>query len=96
VSGSYGDVWILPVEFMPPTYLVMAATNGPNSPLNPIGFREHPRTDQQGLRLLPGNQQKYPLIDSYYCRGFGTGVRHRGAAVVMQITASASYTAPVL
>ena len=96
VSGSYGDVWILPVEFLPPDHLVMAATNGPNSPLNPIGFREHPLANQQGLRLLPGSSQRYPLIDSYYVRGFGTGVRHRGAAVVMQITTSSTYTPPSL
>jgi hypothetical protein len=52
--------------------------------------------NQRGLRLLPGSSQRYPLIDSYYVRGFGTGVRHRGAAVVMQITTESEYDWPTL
>jgi hypothetical protein len=94
VVGSYGKVWVIPSEYMVPDYLLMAATNGPNSPWNPVGFREHPSVGQQGLRLLPGNQVAYPLIESYYLRAFGTGVRHRGAAVAMQITAAGTYTVP--
>jgi hypothetical protein len=35
-------------------------------------------------------------VDSFFVRGFGTGTRHRGAAVVAQITTNASYTAPVV
>ena len=85
IIGSYGDVWIAPTPFMPPGYMLMVATGGPNDPFNPVGFRQLPDASQQGLRLLPGNQVKYPLIDSYYTRAFGTGVRHRGAAVAMQI-----------
>jgi hypothetical protein len=56
---------------------------------NPVGFRQHANAGLRGLRLIPGNQSNYPLIDSYYSRGFGTGVRHRGAGIVMQITAGA-------
>jgi hypothetical protein len=36
----------------------------------------------------------YPLIDSFYQRGFGTGVRQRGGGVVMQIKASGVYDIP--
>jgi hypothetical protein len=46
------------------------------------------------LRLVKGRTPDYPLIDSFYNRGFGTGIRHRGAGVVMQITASGTYTIP--
>jgi hypothetical protein len=35
-------------------------------------------------------------VDSFFVRGFGTGTRHRGAAVVAQITTNGSYTAPVV
>jgi hypothetical protein len=99
VAGGYGRVWVAPTAYMPPGYLVMVATGGANSSLNPLGFREHPNAVHQGLRLLPGNQQNYPLIDSYCTRAFGVGVRHRGAAVVMQVTDAESpdpnvYTPP--
>ena len=56
---------------------------------NPVGFRQHSNASLRGLRLLSGAQHDYPLVDSFYQRGFGTGVRHRGAGVVMQITAGA-------
>ena len=36
-------------------------------------------------RAVPGNQQRYPLIDSYYARAFGTGIRQRGGAAIMMI-----------
>lgn len=94
VEGSYGRVWITPTEFMPPGYLLMAATGGSNDSLNPVGFREHVNAVHRGLRLLPGNRNGYPLVDSYYTRGFGVGVRHRGAAAVMQITSGGTYTPP--
>ena len=54
---------------------------------------EH-RADLRGLRLVKGPDRDYPLTDSFYLHGFGTGIRHRGAGVVMQITASGSYTTP--
>ncbi|WP_300018617.1 hypothetical protein [Pseudonocardia sp.] len=94
IAGSYGDVWIAPVEMLPPGYLIMAATDGPNGSLNAVGFREHPTPAFQGLRLMPGNQNGYPLVESFYARAFGVGVRHRGAAAVLQITPSALYTPP--
>ncbi|MGI8845648.1 MAG: hypothetical protein ACR2HC_05670 [Thermoleophilaceae bacterium] len=59
-----------------------------------MGFREHRRPEYRGLRQIPGGSSTYPLTDSFYQRSFGTGVRHRGAAVVMQITANTAYAAP--
>ena len=35
-----------------------------------------------------------PLIESFFQRGIGTGIRQRGAGAVMQVTASATYTVP--
>jgi len=40
--------------------------------------------------------QGYPLIESFLARGFGTGVRHRGAAVAIQVVNSTTYTLPVI
>ena len=34
------------------------------------------------------------LIDSFFARGVGVGVRHRSAAAGVQVTTNASYTAP--
>lgn len=97
VAGSYGDVWVVESFFVPEGYVIMVATGGVNSDLNPVGLRKHANVAYQGLRLIPGRDQRYPLVESFYARGFGTGVRHRGAAAVMQVTAEGvtAYTAPV-
>jgi hypothetical protein len=47
----------------------------------------------RGLRLVKGRSADYPLQEAYYQRGFGTGVRQRGGAVVMKIT-TGGYTVP--
>lgn len=94
VMGSYGPLLIIQEDFIPDGYLAAFATGGPDALGNPIGFRQHPQASLQGMRLVKGRTPDYPLIDSYYIRGFGTGVRHRGAAVLMQITTSGTYTPP--
>ena len=95
VWGSYGYTLLCQSAYVPVGYVAMVATSGPNSPDNPVGFREHVNVAYQGLRHIPGNGP-YPLVDSFFARGFGVGTRHRGAAVVMRLTTSTSYTAPVL
>lgn len=96
VAGKYGDALILMDDFIPAGYMVMFATGGPDNVNNPIGIREHARPELRGLRMVKTRQDDYPLQDSYWQRGFGTGIRHRGAGMVMQITANASYTAPAV
>lgn len=96
VIGSYGDGLIVQEEYIPAGYTVLIASGGEANLQNPIGIREHANTALRGLRLLPGNQTNYPLIDSYYSRGFGTGIRQRGAAYVMQIAVSGTYTIPAV
>jgi hypothetical protein len=93
VAGTYGDGLILMDDFMPAGYVFLFATGGPENINNPIGIREHPRAELRGLRMVKGRRDDYPLQDSYWQRGFGTGIRHRGAGMVMQITAGA-YTVP--
>lgn len=93
VMGTYGSLLIIQEDYIPAGYLAAFATGGPANLRNPIGLREHPRAELQGMRLVKGRTPDYPLIDSFYIRGFGTGVRHRGAGVLMQVTAGA-YTAP--
>jgi hypothetical protein len=93
IIGSYGDAWIFESYYIPTGYVLAVGTAGPNSSRNPLAFRQHPRTESQGLRLTSENPS-YPLIGSVYEHGFGVGVRNRGAAAVMQIKASGSYVNP--
>lgn len=94
VIGSYGNALIIEEDYIPAGYLVLLGSGGEGNLNNPIGFREHANASLRGLRLVQDRQGGYPLIDSYYARGFGTGVRQRGAGLVMQIKASGSYAAP--
>lgn len=96
VIGVYGNLLIVEEEYVPPAYIVALVSGGEASINNPIGLREHANAGLRGLRLVKGREPDYPLIDSYYIRGFGTGVRQRGAGLVMQITTNGSYTAPAL
>jgi len=95
VLGSYGDAWLIESHYVPAGYVVVTATGGLDSDMNPGGFREHVNTAYHGLPHIPG-RGPYPLVDSFYARGFGVGVRHSGAAVVMQVTTNASYTPPTI
>lgn len=96
VIGSYGDFLIIQEDYIPAGYIVGFATGGDTSLTNPIGIREHARQELRGLRIVKGREPDYPLQDSYYQRGFGTGIRQRGAGVIMQIKVGAanSYVVP--
>ncbi|WP_412475552.1 hypothetical protein ACK8HH_03690 [Gordonia sp. LUNF6] len=94
VLGSYGPAWIVPSYYLPIGYVAVVATGGPNSNLNPVAFRQHPNAAYQGLRMIPGRDQRYPLTDSFFQRSFGTGVRYRGAACVVQVKEIGDYEAP--
>lgn len=93
VVGAYAEMTIVKNEFIPAGYLVLFATGGPERIQNPIAIREHPQASLRGLRLVKGKTPDYPLIDSFYAQGFGTGIRHRGAGAVLQITGGA-YAVP--
>ncbi|QXO13671.1 major capsid protein [Gordonia phage DumpTruck] len=94
VDGSYGDILIIEEPMIPPNYLFMFGTGGAGDLQNVVGIREHESEAYRGLRLMPGNQARYPLVDSYYGRSFGTGVRQRAGAVVLQVKASGTYDIP--
>lgn len=94
--GTYGPFHIVEESSIPAGYMVALASGGEAHLNNPIGIREHANPAYRGLKIIPGQRSQYPLIDSFYRRGFGTGIRHRGAGAVMQITANASYTVPAL
>lgn len=92
--GTYGPFHVIEEDYIPPGYVVALASGGPDNLTNPIGIREHKNPAYKGLKIIPGQRSDYPLIDSFYRRGFGTGVRQRGGGIVMQITTGGTYTIP--
>lgn len=94
--GKWGPFHIVEKGAVPAGYVVAIATGGPESLNNPIGLREHANTAYRGLKIIPGARSDYPLIDSFYRRGIGFGVRHRGSIAIMQIKATGSYAIPAI
>lgn len=94
VVGAYGPWTILADDMFPAGYMAGIGTGGPESLNNPVGLREHENSSFRGLRLVKGPNPDYPLIDSFYQRTFGTGIRQRGGSVIMQVKASGSYDVP--
>ncbi len=94
IFGSIGSSWLSESSLIPAGYVLAVAVGGSNDQRNVLAFREHVRPELQGLRLLGGGNVEYPLTSAYYQRGFGTGVRQRGGAAVMQIKATGSYDVP--
>jgi len=92
VIGQYGPMLIVEEDYIPAGFVVLFATGGKANLQNPVGIREHANPQLRGLQLIPG-PGTYPITESFYQRGFGTGIRQRGAGVVMKITAG-SYAAP--
>ena len=95
VLGSYNDALIIEDLAIPEGYVLTFGTGGLGALGNLVGLREHANPAYRGLRLIAGNQQGYPLVDSYYARSFGTGIRQRGGAVVTQIKADGPYEIPL-
>jgi hypothetical protein len=93
VVGTWGPYLFIQDYQIPAGYVVAAATAGQSTALNVIGIREDEDASLQGLILKPGNNNNYPLIDSYFIRGLGAGVRQRGAAAVMKLDQTA-YSVP--
>jgi hypothetical protein len=94
--GTYGPWHVVQEDYIPAGYLAGIVTGGSDNISNPIGIREHKNPTFRGLNIIPGNRQGYPLIESFYQRGFGTGIRHRGAGIVAQVSGNASYTVPAI
>lgn len=92
VIGTYGPLIVVQDDWLPTDYVFSFATGGTDNLINPIGLREHANTNLRGLRLVKGRNADYPLIDSFWAAGFGTGVRQRGGGIVVQLTAGAYAT----
>lgn len=92
--GTYGEQLILEDDLFPVGYVLVVGSGGSMNLNNPVGIREHKTPALRGLRLVKGRDADYPLIDSFYNVGLGTGIRQRGGAAVMQIKASGAYTPP--
>lgn len=95
VIGSFGKALIVETYDAFPGYVLGLAYSGISNSRNVLARRSHVRADFKGLRMLPG-PSNYPLNESTYAVGVGFGVRNRGAAAVIQVTVSATYTAPTI
>jgi hypothetical protein len=95
VLGSYGHMWLIESYLVPQGYFTIFATGGLNSDENPLALREHELPAWRGLKIYPG-PYRYPIVESLFSRGIGTGTRYRGSAVVVQVTASGTYTVPTI
>jgi hypothetical protein len=93
VIGAYGPYLLLQDGNIPAGYLFAFATQGGAQSTNLVGIRQHVNPSLQGLILKGGDRNDYPLINSTYVHGLGTGIRTRGSGAVMFISASA-YTIP--
>jgi hypothetical protein len=96
VIGNYGPVIVCEEDYVPPGYMAMIASGGQANLNNVVGIREHVQPALRGLRIVKGPNPDYPIVNSYYSRGFGTGIRQRGAAVISQITTNGSYAPPAV
>ncbi len=94
IFGSIGNAWLSENALIPQGYLLAVAIAGENNSSAVLALREHVRPEMQGLRQIPVNLAEPTVQDSLYRRGFGTGVRQRGAAAVMQIKAAGAYVPP--
>lgn len=92
--GTYGPFLVVEDDYIPAGYVLAFATGGEQNLGNLVGIRQHAQQGLRGLQLVKGRDNDYPLTDSFYRFGFGTGVRHRGAGYVMQITAAGAYSPP--
>lgn len=92
--GTYGPFLVVEDDYIPAGYVLAFVTGGTQNIGNLVGIRQHAQSSLRGLQLVKGRDNDYPLTDSFYRFGFGTGVRHRGAGYVMQITAAGAYTVP--
>lgn len=92
--GTYGPWLVVEDDYVPTGYMLGYATGGRENIGNLVGIRQHNNPGLRGLQLVKGRDNDYPLTDSFYRFGFGTGIRHRGAGVVMQVTINATYAAP--
>lgn len=92
--GTWGPFHVVEQGLIPAGYMVSIVTGGSENLNNPVGLRQHANPAYQGLKIIPGARSDYPLIDSFYRRGFGTGIRHRGGLAIMQVKASGTYQVP--
>lgn len=79
-------------EMVPSNYILMVEVNGAESERPLIMFEP---ANMRGLRLHPGNNPNYPIIESFWDRWFGVKVWQRGAGCVLFFgTHSGTFVSP--
>lgn len=94
VVGSYAGVLIVEEPRVPANYVALFASGGSQVSGNVVGVREPTNPALRGVLQTPGDNAAVPLVQSFFERALGTGIRQRGAASLLQISAAASYTPP--
>ena len=90
VLGAYGKAWLIETNYVPAGYVAVVASGGPGVPTTRSRCGSTQTSPIRACGLSQGIGADYPLIDSFFARGVGVGVRHRGAAAVVQVTTNAS------
>jgi hypothetical protein len=67
--GTYGPWHVVKEDYIPAGYVAGLVSGGPDNISNPIGLREHKNPAYRGLKLIPGDKNGYPLVESFYQRG---------------------------
>lgn len=95
VVGWFDDATVIQEDWMPANFVFLTSVQGgANSPDNPLAFRESQAAGARGLILKRGTDPDYPLVDSFYYRKFGTGVRQRGNGYAIEIGSDTTYDSP--
>jgi hypothetical protein len=95
--GRVGYAEVRKRNWMPTGYIFMYNEYGDGSELNPLARRlaDDPELNEDNL-VIVGQDERFPLRAQWMERFIGFGAYNRLNGVVMQVTASGTYTAPTL
>ena len=95
-NGSYGSAWVIETWRLQPGCAICFLTWDAGSTRNVVARCEHTNPAYRGLLAIPGRDQRYALVDTFFSRTVGRGVAQRGAAVVVQVKESGGHEVPVM
>lgn len=94
IARMFGVDWIT-TEIIPAGYLLICEV-AKTSAKKVCKFNVPTNKSFRGLKIHPGTQPAWPILESYYTELIGSRVYDRGAGVAIQIHASTAYTDPTI